>query len=325
MMAAARIDQDPGFVHVPVMLPEVLAAVRPLARGVFVDATAGGGGHSKAILEALPAMRLHAFDRDPVAVTAASEAVAPFGERASVTHAAFDEIEAVLAERGITQVDGVLADLGVSSEQLTNAERGMSFRGAGPLDMRMDTTRGETARELIERVSQDELADLIYELADERASRRIARCIKQALAAERLNDTLDLRRAVVRAVGPKRFGSIDPATRTFQALRMAVNDEVGQLRTLIAFAKRALRPGGVLTIISFHSLEDRAVKREFQQRLEWQPLTKKPLMPSDAEVHENPSARSAKLRSARRLVPGEGDDEGIEDVEDADDAEGVEQ
>jgi len=307
MMAAARIDQDPGFVHVPVMLPEVLAAFRPLGGGVLVDATVGGGGHTRALLEALPNLRVFGFDRDPVAVKAATEAVAPFHDRASVEHASFDEIESMLAAHGVTRVDGVLADLGVSSEQLTDRARGMSFRGAGPLDMRMDPTRGETARELIERVSQDELADLIYELADERASRRIARCIKQALAGDRLNDTLDLRRAVVRAVGPKRFGSIDPATRTFQALRMAVNDEVGQLRTLLGFAKRALRPGGVLSIISFHSLEDRAVKREFQQRNEWQPLTKKPLMPSDEEVHENPSARSAKLRSARRLVEGEGE------------------
>jgi 16S rRNA (cytosine1402-N4)-methyltransferase len=307
MMAAARIDQDPSFVHVPVMLPEVLAAFRPLGGGVLVDATVGGGGHTRALLEALPNLRVFGFDRDPVAVRAATEAVAPFQDRASVEHASFDEIESKLAAHGVTHLDGLLADLGVSSEQLTDALRGMSFRGAGPLDMRMDTTRGETARELIERVSQDELADLIYELADERASRRIARCIKQALAGDRLNDTLDLRRAVVRAVGPKRFGSIDPATRTFQALRMAVNDEVGQLKSLLAFAKSVLRPGGILSIISFHSLEDRAVKREFQQRNEWQPLTKKPLMPSDEEVHENPSARSAKLRSARRLVEGEGE------------------
>jgi len=305
MMAAARIDQDPGFVHVPVMLPEVLAAFRPLGGGVFVDATVGGGGHSRGLLEALPDLRLFGFDRDPIAVKAATEVLAPFHDRASVEHASFDEIEAALAAHGVTQVDGVLADLGVSSEQLTDPMRGMSFRGSGPLDMRMDPTRGETARELIERVSQDELADLIYELADERASRRIARCIKQALAADRLNDTLDLRRAVVRAVGPKRFGSIDPATRTFQALRMAVNDEVGQLRTLLGFAKRALRPGGVLTIISFHSLEARAVKRELTQNDGWQPLTKKPLMPSDEEVHENPSARSAQLRAARRLEEGE--------------------
>jgi 16S rRNA (cytosine1402-N4)-methyltransferase len=297
MMAAARIDQDPGFVHVPVMLPEVLAAFRPLGGGIFVDATVGGGGHSRALLEALPTLRLFGFDRDPVAVRAATEVVAPF-----------HEVEERLAAHGVTRVDGVLADLGVSSEQLTDASRGMSFRGSGPLDMRMDTTRGETARELIERVSQDELADLIYELADERASRRIARCIKQALAADRLNDTLDLRRAVVRAVGPKRFGSIDPATRTFQALRMAVNDEVGQLKALLAFAKRALRPGGVLTIISFHSLEDRAVKRELTKDAGWQPLTKKPLMPDDDEVHQNPSARSAKLRSARRLEEGEADE-----------------
>jgi 16S rRNA (cytosine1402-N4)-methyltransferase len=320
MMAAARIDQDPGFVHVPVMLPEVLAAFRPLAGGVLVDATVGGGGHTRALLEALPRLRVFGFDRDPVAVKAATEAIAPFHERASVEHASFDEIESTLEAHGVTRVDGVLADLGVSSEQLTDASRGMSFRGAGPLDMRMDPTRGETARELIERVSQDELADLIYELADERASRRIARCIKQALAADRLNDTLDLRRAVVRAVGPKRFGSIDPATRTFQALRMAVNDEVGQLKTLIAFAKGALRPGGILSIISFHSLEDRAVKREFQQRNEWRPLTKKPLMPSDEEVHENPSARSAKLRSAERLVEGEGEFDESRD----DDGEGIE-
>jgi 16S rRNA (cytosine1402-N4)-methyltransferase len=270
-----------------------------------VDVTAGGGGHSRALLEAHPALRLFAFDRDPVAVKAATESLAPFGDRASVTHAAFDEVETALAEQGVTEVDGVLADLGVSSEQLTDASRGMSFRGAGPLDMRMDPTRGETARELIERLSQDELADVLYELADERASRRIARCIKQAQSADRLNDTLDLRRAVVRAVGPKRFGSIDPATRTFQALRMAVNDEVGQLRALLAFAKNALRPGGVLTIISFHSLEDRAVKREFTQSEGWQPLTKKPLMPDDEEVHTNPSARSAKLRSAARVAEGE--------------------
>ena len=310
MMAAARIDQDPGFVHVPVMLPEVLAVFRPLGKGAFVDATVGGGGHSRALLEALPELRVFGFDRDPVAVKASTEALAPFGERAHVEHAAFDEVESALAAHGVTRVDGVLADLGVSSEQLTDASRGMSFRGAGPLDMRMDTTRGETARELIERVSQDELADILYELADERASRRIARCIKQALAGDRLNDTLDLRRAVVRAVGPKRFGSIDPATRTFQALRMAVNDEVGQLRALLAFAKRALRPGGILTIISFHSLEDRAVKRELTRDAGWQPLTKKPLMPDDDEVHANPSARSAKLRSARRLEEGEDDDGG---------------
>jgi len=309
-MAAARIDQDPGFVHVPVMLPEVLAAFRPLGRGVFVDATVGGGGHSRALCEAMPELRLFGFDRDPVAVKAATDVLAPFHDRASVAHASFDEIEDALAAHGITEVDGVLADLGVSSEQLTDPSRGMSFRGAGPLDMRMDPTRGETARELIERVSQEELADLIYELADERASRRIARCIKQALGADHLNDTLDLRRAVVRAVGPKRFGSIDPATRTFQALRMAVNDEVGQLRTLLGFAKRALRPGGILTIISFHSLEDRAVKREFTGGTGWEPLTKKPLMPDDAEVHENPSARSAKLRSARRLDDAELGDDG---------------
>jgi 16S rRNA (cytosine1402-N4)-methyltransferase len=149
-------------------------------------------------------------------------------------------------------------------------------------------------------VSQDELADLIYELGEERASRRIARCIKQALAAERLTDTLDLRRAVVRAVGPRRVGGVDPATRTFQALRMAVNAESAQLKTLLALARRRVAPGGVAAILSFHSIEDRAVKRELFVRDEWEPHSKKPLVPSDSEIETNPRSRSAKLRAARR-------------------------
>jgi 16S rRNA (cytosine1402-N4)-methyltransferase len=303
MMAAARFDSDPPFTHTPVMLAEVLAAFSELTSGVIVDVTAGGGGHSGALLRALPGVRVLAFDRDPRAVAAATLALAPFGERARVTHAAFDEIGALLAAEGIARVDGLLADLGVSSEQLTSPERGMSFRQAGPIDMRMDPTRGETALELIERVSQEELADLIYELGDERASRRIARCIKQALLAERLADTLDLRRAVVRAVGPRRVGGVDPATRTFQALRMAVNGEVPQLRALLTLARHTLRSDGIAAFISFHSAEDRAVKRELVGRNEWEPLSKKPQIPSDLEVERNARSRSAKLRTARRVPP----------------------
>jgi len=303
MMAAARIDSEPVFTHAPVMLAEVVAAFAELTEGVIVDATAGGAGHSAALLRALPGVRLLAFDRDPRAVAAATLALAPFGERASVTHASFDEIGGLLADQGVTRVDGLLADLGVSSEQLTDAGRGMSFRHAGPIDMRMDPTRGETALELIERVSQEELADIIFELGDERASRRIGRCIKQALAAGRLGDTLDLRRAVVRAVGPRRVGGVDPATRTFQALRMAVNGEVPQLRALLTLARHTLRSGGLAAFISFHSTEDRAVKRELVGRNEWEPLTKKPQIPSDLEVERNLRSRSAKLRTARRLPP----------------------
>jgi 16S rRNA (cytosine1402-N4)-methyltransferase len=304
MTAAELLEQAPGtFFHAPVMLNEVLAAFAPLPGGVFVDATAGGAGHSAALLRAMPDARLFAFDRDPRAIAAASERLAEFGARATVIHASFEELEARLVAEGVESIDGLLADLGVSSEQLNDAGRGMSFRNAGPIDMRMDPSRGETALELIERVSQDELADLIYEFGDERASRRIARCIKQALLSERLGDTLDLRRAVVRAVGPRRVGGVDPATRTFQALRMAVNGESPQLKALLAFARARVSPGGIAAIISFHSIEDRAVKRELYARNEWEPLSKKPLVPGDAELEQNPRSRSAKLRTARRVEP----------------------
>jgi 16S rRNA (cytosine1402-N4)-methyltransferase len=236
-------------------------------------------------------------------VAASSGRLAEFGDRATVTHARFDEIDAVLEAAGVERIDGLLADLGVSSEQLVDPERGMSFRNAGPIDMRMDPTRGETALELIERLSQEELADVIFELGEERASRRIARCIKQALGAERLTDTLELRRAVVRAVGPRRVGGVDPATRTFQALRMAVNGEMNQLKSVLALTRKRMAVGGVAAIISFHSLEDRAVKRELWGKQCWEPLSKKPLVPSDEEQESNARSRSAKLRAARRVAP----------------------
>jgi 16S rRNA (cytosine1402-N4)-methyltransferase len=275
---------------------------------MFVDATAGGAGHSRAILAASPDVRLIATDRDLTAVDTARERLSEFGERARVAHARFSEIGAVLDEAGIEQVDGMLADLGVSSFQLDTAERGMSFRQQGPLDMRMDTSRGETALELITRLDQDELADVIYELGEERASRRVARCIKLALGDGMLNDTMDLRRAIVRAVGPRRIGGIDPATRTFQALRMAVNAELNEVSALLTLARTRIKPGGLLAMISFHSLEDRLVKREFQDRMTWAPLSKKPLVASEEEQAQNPRSRSAKLRVARRLAPGEGGD-----------------
>jgi 16S rRNA (cytosine1402-N4)-methyltransferase len=223
-------------------------------------------------------------------------------------HARFSEIAGVLDESGNAEVDGILADLGVSSFQIDTAERGMSFRHQGPLDMRMDTSRGETALDLIERLDQDELADVIYELGEERRSRRVARCIKQQLAEGTLNDTIELRRAIVRAVGPRRVGGIDPATRTFQALRIAVNSELKEISALLEMARTRLKPGGLLAIISFHSLEDRIVKREFQNRALWAPLTKKPVIASEDEQAQNPRSRSAKLRIARRLEPGEGED-----------------
>jgi 16S rRNA (cytosine1402-N4)-methyltransferase len=197
----------------------------------------------------------------------------------------------------------------------------MSFRAEGPLDMRMDPTHGETALDLIDRLDDDELADLVYRFGEERRSRRIARCIKQARDAGELATTLDLRRAVVRAVGPARIGGVDPATRTFQALRIAVNGELDELAALLALAPRVVRPGGVVAILSFHSLEDRLAKRALRDRALWQPLSKKPLVPSDEEIADNPRARSAKLRAARRVDP---DAPGLRLAHDGDDDEAEE-
>lgn len=299
-MPAAIFDDAPTFVHESVMPGEVTRAFSDRA-GVVVDATAGAGGHSAALLESNPMLRVLAFDRDTAAVEAARHRLRDFGERARVEQATFMEIGSRLDALGIESVDGVLGDLGISTHQLSEASRGMSFRVQGPIDMRMDQSRGETALELISRLSQDELADVIYELGEERGSRRIARCIKQALLNDELHNTVDLRRAVVRAVGPRRFGGVDPATRTFQALRMAVNAELDQLRALLGLARTRLSAGGVAVFISFHSLEDRLVKREFTARETWERLTPKPLTPSDEELAQNPRSRSAKLRVGRRL------------------------
>ena len=299
-MAAMSFEEPQPFVHQSVLLEEVAQAFDGV-QGCVIDMTAGGGGHSHALLTRYPELTLLAFDRDADAVTAARERLAEFGSRAQVLHASFDEVRERLDQFGLTRVNGILADLGVSSHQLGIAERGLSFRLEGPLDMRMDLSRGETALELIERLEQDELADVIYELGEERGSRRIARCIKQALERQELSTTLDLRRAVVRAMGPRRVGGVDPATRTFQALRMAVNGELPQLKTLLGLCRDRLAPTGVAAIISFHSLEDRLVKREFAERANWQRVTPKPLIASPAEQAQNPRARSAKLRVARRL------------------------
>jgi 16S rRNA (cytosine1402-N4)-methyltransferase len=307
-MSELPFDPKASFSHEPVLLHSVVSGLEAAQGGLFVDATAGGAGHSSAILAASPSVRLVATDRDLAAVETARERLSEFGERARVAHARFSEIGAVLDEAGIEQIDGMLADLGVSSFQLGTAERGMSFRHQGPLDMRMDTSRGETALELIARLDQDELADVIFELGEERRSRRVARCIKQALAAGELEGTIELRKAIVRAVGPRRVGGIDPATRTFQALRIAVNSELNELTALLELARQRVRPGGLVAIISFHSLEDRLVKRAFQDRLTWAPLTKKPIIADEQEQARNPRSRSAKLRVARRLAPGEGAD-----------------
>ncbi|RYE90279.1 MAG: 16S rRNA (cytosine(1402)-N(4))-methyltransferase RsmH [Myxococcales bacterium] len=286
------------FKHVTVLRNEVVEALSPRQGGLYLDVTLGGGGHSEALLEA--GARVVGCDRDPAALAAASERLAVFGDRFQAVKSTFSELTLTLGALG--PFDGVVADLGVSSPQLDDPSRGMSFRSEGPLDMRMDPTRGETVGEMISRLSADDLADVLYYLGDERRSRRIARCVKQADDRGELQTTLDLRRAVVRAVGPQRVGGVDPATRSFQALRIAVNRELDELETLLVAIPSLLGVGAVASLISFHSLEDRIVKRAFQERSCWEPLTKKPLTPTDEECVANPRSRSAKLRSARLMT-----------------------
>jgi 16S rRNA (cytosine1402-N4)-methyltransferase len=301
----AEGEGDVTFVHETVMKHEVVAALAPEAGEVYVDATLGGGGHTEAILEAAPGARVIAFDRDQNAIDAAVARLARFGDRITVLHANFGSMRERLAAMGVGTVRGLCADLGVSSPQLDDPARGMSFRREGPIDMRMDASAGETALELIDRLDDDSLANVIYRYGDERRSRRIARSIKRSLAEGELHTTLDLRRAIVRAVGPVRVGGVDPATRTFQALRIAVNDELGELEALLAAVPALVQPGGVVAILSFHSLEDRLVKQAFHGRETWEPLSKKPLSASEEESSLNVRSRSAKLRAARRRPESE--------------------
>lgn len=304
-MTMPAFDEPPEFHHLTVLLRETVGYLAPKDGGTYLDLTLGAGGHTEAILEANPGASVIGIDRDPSAIVAARRRLERFGSRVTFIQAKFSDAEAELRSRGIGPVDGLLADLGVSSPQLDTAERGMSFRREGPLDMRMDPTDGETAADLLVRLTQDELADVIYHLGEERRSRRVARCIKQALDAGELASTFDLRRAIVRAVGPRRVGGIDPATRTFQALRLAVNRELEELTELLRASKNMIRPGGVAAIISFHSLEDRLVKRAFLERGVWQRLSKRPVVAGLEEQAENPRSRSAKLRAAVRFDESE--------------------
>jgi 16S rRNA (cytosine1402-N4)-methyltransferase len=288
------------FEHATVLRNEVVRAIAPRPGGVYVDATLGAAGHTVALLEAEPRARIIAIDRDPTAIAAARERLAPVADRVTLVRSVFSRLREELDSLGVARVDGVVADLGVSSPQLEDAERGMSFRREGPIDMRMDPEDGETALDLIERTSDDELANVIYQFGDERRSRRIARSLKKAVTAGELRTTLDLRRAIVRAVGPARIGGVDPATRTFQALRIAVNGELEHLERLLASLAAVVEEGGVAAVVSFHSLEDRLVKRAFVAP-EWSPLSKKPIVPTDEECAQNSRARSAKLRAARHV------------------------
>jgi 16S rRNA (cytosine1402-N4)-methyltransferase len=287
--------------HVPVLPAEVLDLLVPAAGQVFVDATVGGGGHARLIAERLgPTGRLIGLDQD----AAMLELARPRLEGLPVTliHANFDQLPGVLGRLGIATVDGVLADLGVCSDQLDDAQRGLSFQAPGPLDMRLDPDQGEPASALLRRLQERELADLFWQYGEERFSRRIARKIVEVRKHTPLETTEQLAELVRRCVPrPKgRRHTIDPATRVFQALRIAVNDELGALDGLLQALAACVKPGGRAALISFHSLEDRRVKRAFADRERWQVLTKKPVQAKDEEVQANPRARSAKLRAAVR-------------------------
>jgi 16S rRNA (cytosine1402-N4)-methyltransferase len=313
-------------VHEPVMVAEVLRLLEPQRGGFFVDCTVGFAGHTRALLEA-GADRVLGFDRDPEALARAAESLAPFHDRVELIHADFRELAARLDQRGIAAIDGLLADLGVSSWQLDAPERGFSFRADGPLDMRMDTSQGATAADLLTDVREEELADLIYGYGEERFSRRIARAIVEARLTEPIVTTGRLAEIVRRAVPKRGYQRIDPATRTFQALRIWVNRELDGLDTFVRDATRRLRTGreveggevegwkreereseggGRMAIISFHSLEDRIVKHTLRGLDREQGLltvlTKRPLEAGEEETARNPRARSAKLRAAERTA-----------------------
>ena len=282
------------------MVAEVIEQLEPGRGGVFVDCTVGLGGHARALVEA-GASRLIGLDRDPAAVTAARDALSGFGDRVEVVHADYRRMAAVLDERGVAQVDGVLADLGVSSMQLDASGRGFSFRQDDPLDMRMDTTAGPTAAAVLRDVDERTLADVIYEFGEERHSRRIARAIVAARERGSIETTGQLAEIVRRAIPRKGYTRIDPATRTFQAIRIWVNRELEGLDTFLGAATGRLADGGRMAVITFHSLEDRIVKHTLRalaaEHAGLRIRTKRPLVPSEAEIGRNPRARSAKLRA----------------------------
>ena len=309
-----------GAPHRPVLLRETIELLAAERGGLFVDCTVGLGGHSEAILQASSDAHVLGIDRDEEALGLAAKRLALYGSRFRAVHADFRELTRVLATAKVGQVRGVLADLGVSSLQLDSPSRGFSFRHDAPLDMRMDVTSGETAAQLLGRLSEVELARIIFEFGEERRARRIARrIVERRESGEPIRTTRDLAELIERAVGPGKKRRIHPATRTFQALRIAVNGELENLDLFLVQAVDHLEPDGRLAVISFHSLEDRIVKRtllKLSGRCQCPPrlpqcvcgaatlvevLTRRPIVPTKAEISINPRARSARLRGARKL------------------------
>ena len=313
--------------HAPVLLAEVLAALAPRADSIIVDGTFGAGGYARALLDAAPC-RVFGIDRDPEQVARAADLCSRFKGRLVVLEGRFGAMDRLLATQGVTLVDGVALDLGVSSMQLDQPERGFSFRHAGPLDMRMEKA-GPSAADAVNQLPEAELADLFWRLGEERHSRRVARAIAAARKTAPITTTTRLAE-LVRGSVPGSRDTIDPATRTFQALRIHVNDELGELDRGLAAAELLLRAGGRLAVVSFHSLEDRRVK-DFLRRRSSAParpsrhlppmamgrapsfhlIGKKPITPKASEIAANPRARSARLRVAERTgEPAWGAEEG---------------
>jgi 16S rRNA (cytosine1402-N4)-methyltransferase len=301
--------------HIPVLYDQVLAGLQIRPGGDYIDATVGAAGHAAGILQAsAPNGRLLGLDADPEAAAFARQAVRPFGERVVVRNANFRDLKKVAISMGFAQVDGVLIDLGFSSRQMADSRRGFSFSTDGPLDMRMDPSSGPSAADLVNGLSEEELADLLWRYGEERHSRRIARAI---VAARPFTTTGQLADLVAQLIGQRE--KIHPATRTFQALRIAVNGELNALAQVLPQARDLLRAGGRLAVISFHSLEDRLVKHFYQQesrdcicppealvctcqhQATLRTITRKPVRPDQEEVVRNPRSRSAKLRIAERL------------------------
>jgi 16S rRNA (cytosine1402-N4)-methyltransferase len=304
-------------IHLPVMVTEVLEHLTKGSGGSFIDATVGAGGHARAILQAVgPQGQLLGIDRDAEILDLAAERLAEFAGRCRLVHAEFSDVREVAHQSGIENCTGILADLGVSSLQLDSAERGFSFQKDGPLDMRMDRELALTASEIVNHWPEKDLANLIFNYGEERHSRRIAKAIVKARPLKR---TTDLAAAIARSIPSRGSQRLHPATRTFQALRIFVNDELARIPKFIYSSIDLLKQGGRIAIISFHSLEDRVVKNAFRQmslecscppgssecqcgqRKLLKILTKKPLVPTEDEIKRNPRARSAKLRVAERI------------------------
>ena len=300
VLGDANEDRRPT-VHVPVLLHEMLEAIRPGSGGMYLDGTLGAGGYAEAILQASePDGRLVGLDLDPFAVERARERLQRYGDRFRAVHGGFHQARSILGSLGITALDGAVIDLGLSSDQLEDAERGFSFQRSGPLDMRFDPTTGEPLFEQLLNISTKKLEEILATYGEERYCKKLARGIVNALAQGKLKNTHDLAELVTRIYG-KRREKIHPATRTFQALRIAANRELENLETALWDVPLLLKKGGRFCVISYHSLEDRAVKLSFREKIKdmqrWSTITLRPVRPGNEEIRANPRARSARMRA----------------------------